>query len=344
MVRADEVIVPQAFASVGDYCMIRLALVLWAGAVSCSAALAQPLAPDPRWPDRPVHVIVPFQAGGIADVLMRIVGKKLGDRLGQQIVVENRAAASGKIGTEAVARAEPDGYTLGFANTSTHAVAPSTAENLGYDPVRDFAPVGMIGNSPFVLTVYPGLPARTVQELVALAKSKPRTLRYSSAGTGTLSHLAGMLLERLAEIEMIHVPYRGTNQAMVDLMEGRIEVQFGTIPPTLQYIRNGRMRALAVTGDRRSQALPGVPTVAESGIAGYELSLWQAIVAPAAVSPAIVARLNREITQVLDEPDSIDALDKLGVDPDPGTSEALGRRIRGDIAKWRSIIKGTKDR
>jgi tripartite-type tricarboxylate transporter receptor subunit TctC len=324
--------------------MVRLTLVLGLATTFCSVAHAQPAAPDPRWPDRPIHVIVPFQPGGVADVVMRVVGKKLGEHLGQQIVVENRAAASGRIGTEAVARAEPDGYTLGFANSSTHALAPTTAENLGYDPVKDFAPVAMIGNSPFVLTVYPGLPARTLPELVALAKSRPRVLRYSSAGTGTLSHFAGVLLERLANIEMIHVPYRGTNQAMVDLMEGRIEAQFGTIPPTLQYIRNGRMRALAVTGSWRSQSLPDVPTVAQSGITDYDLSLWQAIVAPAAVSPGIIARLNREIVRILDEPDTIEALNKLGVEPDPGTPEALGRRISVDISKWRSVVNDTKSR
>jgi tripartite-type tricarboxylate transporter receptor subunit TctC len=210
--------------------------------------------PDPRWPDRPIHVIVPFQPGGVADVVMRIVGKKLGDRLGQQIVVENRAAASGRIGTEAVARAEPDGYTLGFANSSTHALAPSTAENLGYDPVKDFTPVAMIGNSLFVLTVYSGLPARTLPELVALAKSRPRVLRYSSAGTGTLSHFAGVLLEQLANIEMIHVPYRGTNQAMVDLMEGRIEAQFGTIPPV--SVSTSRSGAASSTTPRAGEPGP----------------------------------------------------------------------------------------
>ena len=324
--------------------MIRLALFLWAGVFWSSAVIAQPAAPDARWPDRPIRVIVPFQPGGVADVVMRIVGKALGDRLGQQVVVENRAAASGKIGTEAVARAEPDGYTLGLANTSTHALAPSTAENLGYDPVKDFAPVAMIGDSPFVLTVYPGLAARTVSELVSLAKSKPHSLRYSSAGTGTLSHLSGVLLERLAGIEMIHVPYRGTNQAMVDLMEGRIEAQFGTIPPTLQYIRNGRMRALAVTSEKRSQTLPDVPTVAEGGVAGYALSLWQGVVAPAAVPHAIIARLNREIGQILAEPENIEALTRLGVEPEPGTPEMFAQRISADIAKWRGVIKDTAKR
>ncbi len=322
--------------------MIHRLLVLLAASVWCSAANAQSNPPETQWPDRPIRVIVPFQPGGIADVIMRIVGQKLGARLGQQIVVENRVGAGGKAGTEAVARAEPDGYTLGFANTSTHAIAPSMTANLTFDPVKDFAPVAMIGNSPFVLAIYPGLPAKTVQELVALAKSKPRSLSFASAGTGTLAHLAGVLFERLAHVEMVHVPYRGTNQAMVDLMEGRIDSQFATIPPTLQYIRTGKMRALGVTGEKRSRALPDVPTVAEGGVAGYELSLWQAIVAPGAVPRAIVARLNREIIEILKEPDTIEKLDGLGVESEPGTSEALGSRISADIVKWRDVIKDTK--
>ena len=322
--------------------MIRWALVPLAASIWCSAAHAQTKSPEAQWPDRPIRVIVPFQPGGIADVIMRIVGQKLGNRLGQQIVVENRVGAGGKAGTEAVARAEPDGYTLGFANTSTHAIAPSMTANLTFDPIKDFAPVAMIGTSPFVLAISPNVPAKTTQEFVALAKSKPRTLSFASAGTGTLAHLAGVLFERLAKVEMVHVPYRGTNQAMVDLMEGRIDSQFATIPPTLQYIRTGKMRALAVTGDKRSRALPDVPTVAEGGVVGYELALWQAIVAPAAVPPAIVARLNREIVEILKEPDTIEMLDKLGVESDPGTPEALGRRISAEIVKWRDVIKDTK--
>lgn len=174
-----------------------------------------------------------------------------------------------------------------------------------------------------------------------IARNPRGAARHANAGTGTLAHLAGVLFERLAKVEMIHVPYRGTNQAMVDLVEGRIDSQFATIPPTLQYIR-GKMRALAVTGDKRSQVLPDVPTVAASGFAGYELSLWQAIVAPAAVSPAIILRPNQEIIQVLKEPDTIDKLDKLGVESDPGTPEALGRRIGTEIVKWRDVIKDTK--
>jgi tripartite-type tricarboxylate transporter receptor subunit TctC len=321
--------------------MIRWLLVPLAASIWCSAVNAQPKLPEAQWPDRPIRVIVPFQPGGIADVIMRIIGQKLGNRLGQQIVVENRVGAGGRAGTEAVARAEPDGYTLGFANTSTLAIAPSMTANLTFDPVKDFAPVAMIGTSPFVLAINPTLPARTVQEFVELAKSKPRSLSFASAGTGTLAHLAGVLFERLAKVEMIHVPYRGTNQAMVDLMEGRIDSQFATIPPTLQFIRTGKMRALAVTGDKRSQVLPDVPTVAESGVVGYELSLWQAIVAPSAVSPAIIARLNQEIIQILKEPDTVERLDKLGVDTDPGVPEVLGRRISAEIVKWRDIIKVT---
>ena len=294
------------------------------------------------WPERPIRVIVPFQPGGIADVTMRIVGQKLGDRLGQQIVVENRVGAGGRVGTEAVARADADGYTLGFANTSTHAIAATIGTGLTYDPVKDFAPIAMLGSSPFVMAVHPGVKAASVSELVALAKANPRSLTFASAGTGTMAQLAGALFERLARVELVHVPYRGTNQAMVDLMEGRIDIQFGTIPPTLQYIRSGNMRALAVTGSRRSPSLPDVPTVAESGITGYELSLWQAIVGPVALPATIVERLDREIAGVLAEPDTIAQLDQQGIEREPLTRDALGRLIASDVAKWRDIVGSGK--
>ena len=322
--------------------MFRWALVPLLTLFFSSGLVAQTRPPDAQWPDRPIRVIVPFQPGGIADVIMRIVGQKLSNRLGQQIVVDNRVGGGGKAGAESVARAEPDGYTLGFANTSTHAIAPSMTENLSFDPIKDFAPVAMIGSSPFVLAINPALPIKNVQEFVDAAKAKPRSMSFASAGTGTLAHLAGVLFERLAKVQMIHVPYRGTNQAMVDLMEGRIDSQFGTIPPTLQYIKTGKMRALAVTGDKRSHVLPDVPTVAEAGVPGYELTLWQAIVAPVAVSPAIVARLNSEIVKILNEPDTIEKLDQLGVDSEPGIPDVLGRRIISDISKWREVVKDVK--
>jgi tripartite-type tricarboxylate transporter receptor subunit TctC len=209
---------------------------------------------------------------------------------------------------------------------------------LTYDPVKDFAPVSMLGSSPFVLALYPGVPAQSVQDLVALAKAKPRALNYASAGAATLAHLSGALFEKMAGIVLTHVPYRGTAQSTLDLLEGRVEMQFGTIPPTLSHIRAGKLRALAVTGATRNPTLPDVPTIAESGLAGYECSLWQAIVAPAGTPGTIIARLNREVTAILNDPEVRAALAKQGVDAEPGSPEALGARIRDDGKKWREVI------
>jgi tripartite-type tricarboxylate transporter receptor subunit TctC len=314
-------------------CGLQLVILLTALAAACAPARAQS-----DWPARPIRLIVPFAAGSSSDIVARIVAQKLGERLKQQLFVENRVGASGNLGSEAVARAPADGYTLGLANSSTHAVAASLSGRLGYDPVKDFAPVSMLGSSPFVLSVYPGLSARTVQELIALARAKPRTLTYASAGPATLAHLSGALFEKMARIEMVHVPYRGTGQAALDLMEGRVDMQFGTIPPSVGNIRGGKLRALGVTGAMRNGALPEVPTIAESGLPGYESSLWQAFVVPAATAPAIVAKLNRDVTAVLNDAPVRAALTEQGVEPDPGPPEALAGRIRADIEKWRDVI------
>src|SRR5712691_8695522 len=316
--------------------MVWLASALLAGALATGAAHAQ-TSSDTRWPERPIRFIVPFSAGSSSDTVARLVGQKLGERLGQQFVVENRVGAGGGIGTEQVARAEPDGYTVGLANTSTHAVAASLT-SLAYDPIKDFAPVSMLGSSPFLLALYPGVAAKTVPELIALAKAKPRAMNYASAGPATLAHLSGALFEKMAKIELTDVPYRGAAQSTLDLLEGRVEMQFGTIPPTLAHIRAGRLRALAVTGAARNATLPDVPTIAESGLPGYECTLWQAMVAPAATPAAIVARLNREITAILDDGDLRAAFAKQGVDAEPGTPDALGARIRDDVKKWREVI------
>jgi tripartite-type tricarboxylate transporter receptor subunit TctC len=319
--------------------MVRITTSLLLATLAAGIAQAQPAASDSKWPNRPIRFIVPFTAGSSSDIVARIVGQKLGERLGQSIVVENRVGASGNIGTEAVARAEADGYTLGLANTSTHAVAPSLAANLPYDPVKDFLPVAMIGASPFVMAVYPGVPAKTVHELVALAKEKPKTLNYASAGPASLAHLSGALFEKMAGIDLIHVPYRGSAQSVLDLVEGRVQIQFGTLAPTLPLIREGKVRALAITGAKRNATLPDVPTIAESGLPGYESSLWAAIVAPAGTSPAIVARLNREVVALLSDPEMVGSLGKQGIDIDAGTPEALAARIRADVEKWRDIIQ-----
>jgi tripartite-type tricarboxylate transporter receptor subunit TctC len=315
--------------------MTRLTLALLTGLLATSMAQAQ--TSDARWPERPIRIIVPFTPGSSSDTVARLVAQKLSERLGQQLVVENRVGAGGSVGTEQVARADPDGYTLGLANTSTHAVAASTAA-INYDPVKDFAPVSMLGSSPFVLALYPGVAAQTVPDLIALAKAKPRRLNYASAGPATLAHLSGALFAKMAKIELTHVPYRGTAQSTLDLLEGRVEMQFGTIPPTLTHIRAGKLRALAVTGATRNATLPDVPTIAESGLPGYECSLWQAIVAPTGTPAAIIARLNREANAILNDPDVRAAFLKQGVEPEPGTAAALGVRIRDDVKKWREVI------
>jgi tripartite-type tricarboxylate transporter receptor subunit TctC len=284
-------------------------------------------------------LIVPFTAGSSSDTVARLVGEKLGERLGQHVIVENRVGASGNIGTEAAARAEADGYTLGLANTSTHAVAPALAA-LSYDPVKDFTPLAMLGSSPFVLALHPAVSARNVQELVALAKTKPGALAYASAGPATLAHLAGALFAKMAGIELTHVPYRGTAQSTLDLLEGRVQMQFGTIPPTLTHIRAGKLRALGVTGAARNAALPDVPTIAEQGLPGYECSLWQGMVAPAATPPAIVTQLEAALTAILDDQQLRATLVRNGIEPEPGGSQTLARRIRDDIGKWRGVIAG----
>ena len=321
----------------GDAVMHRLVAAGLAIALTFGAGPAR--ADDARWPERPVRFIVPFTAGSSSDIVARLVGAKLGERLGQQFVVENRVGAGGGIGTEMIARAEPDGYTIGLANTSTHAVAVSLGY-ISYDPAKDFAPVSMLCSSPFVLALYPGVPAKTVSELISLAKARPQMLNYASAGPATLAHLSGALFAKMARIEITHVPYRGTAQSTLDLLEGRVEMQFGTIPPALAHIVAGKLRALAVTGAARNAALPDVPTMAESGLAGYEATLWQAIVMPAAAPPAAVARLNREAAVVLNDPDVKATLAKQGVEVEFGQPEALATRIRNDVKKWRDVIIG----
>jgi tripartite-type tricarboxylate transporter receptor subunit TctC len=316
--------------------MVRLAILAVAVLAATAPARAQGAADN--WPDKPVRMIVPFPAGSSTDIVSRIIAQKLGVRLGQQFIVDNRSGASGAIGADATARAAPDGYTIGIATLSTHALAASLNPNLSYNPATDFAPVIMIGSAPYALVVYAGLPATNVAELIALAKSKPRALNYASAGPASLAHLAGALFAYMAGIELTHVPYRSSGQSVLDLTEGRIEMQFGTLGPTLPYIRSGKVRALAVTGARRTASLPDVPTLDEAGLRGYEASLWMALVAPAATPAAVVARLNAAMTTILAAPDTVAALDAQGMETGPSTPGELGRRIRAEIDKWRNLV------
>src|SRR4051812_7051805 len=295
-----------------------------------------------EWPDRPIKMIVPFSAGSSSDTIARIVAIKMGERLGQQVVVENRVGGSTIIGTDSVAKSAPDGYTLELANTTTHAASAALNATLPFDPVRDFAPVAMIGVSPFVLIGATQVTATTLKDFVALAKAKPGKLSYASAGTGTLAHLAGELFKRKAGIEVTHVPYRGSAQSMIDLMQGRIDLSVSTIPPTLQHIREGKLRALAVMSEKRNPMMPDVPTVAEAGVPGCEAALWTAVVVPAGVPADIIKRLNAAVLAAVAAPDLQKALTIQGVDPEPGPPEAVSQRIRTDIAKWKDVATAAK--
>jgi tripartite-type tricarboxylate transporter receptor subunit TctC len=316
----------------------RLALALAVMAVAAGPTLAQPAATEPGWPSRPIRLIVPFPPASTADVLARVLGQKLGLRLGQPFVVENRVGASGNIGAEMIAKAAPDGYTVGIVTSSTQAVAVTLSASLPYDPIRDFTPVVLIASSPFVLAVYPGLPARSVAELIALARREPGTLNYGSAGPASLAHLAGALFATMTDTQLTHVPYKSTAQSVIDMMSGRLDMQFATIPPSIQTIRAGHLRALAVTGRSRVDALPETPTMAEAGVPGYDATLWFALVAPAKFPASLAGRLNREIVDVLGAADVKELLVQQGLVAEPGPPEALTAQVRGDIAKWREVI------
>jgi tripartite-type tricarboxylate transporter receptor subunit TctC len=310
-------------------------------AVADSTARAQPAAPEAGWPSRPIRLIVPFPPASTADVVARVLGQKLGLRLGQQFVVENRVGASGNIGAELIAKAAPDGYTVGIVTASTQAVAVTLSPSLPYDPIRDFTPVVMIASSPYVLVVYPGLPANSVAELIALAKRKPGTLNYGSAGPASLAHLAGALFATMTDTALTHVPYKSTAQSVIDMMSGRLDMQFATIPPSIQTIRAGQLRALAITGKRRVDALPDTPTMIEAGVPGYDATLWFALVAPARFLASLAGRLNHEVTEIINAADMKDLLAQQGLVAEAGPPEHLTAQIRSDIAKWREVILKT---
>jgi tripartite-type tricarboxylate transporter receptor subunit TctC len=316
----------------------RLALALAASALAASSALAQPAATEPGWPTRPIRLIVPFPPASTADVVARVLGQKLGLRLGQQFFVENRVGASGNIGAELIARAAPDGYTVGIVTSSTQAVAVTLSASLTYDPIRDFTPIVMIASSPYVLVVNPGLPVKSVAELIALAKRKPGVLNYGSAGPASLAHLASALFATMTDTQMTHVPYKSTAQSVIDMMGGRLDMQFATIPPSIQTIRAGQLRALAVTGRQRVEALPDMPTMVEAGVPGYDATLWFALVAPAKFPASLAGRLNHEITEILNAADIKDLLAQQGLVAEAGPPAALTEQIRSDIAKWREVI------
>ena len=314
--------------------MIRVSLALLAASLIATTAQAQ----TGGWPEKPIRLIAPFPPASTSDVIGRVLGQKLSQRFGQPVVVDNRVGASGNIGADAIAKAAPDGYTIGIVTSSTHAVAVSLSSKLPYDPIKDFTPIAMLANSSYALVLYPGVPAKDIKELIALAKKRPGTLNYGSAGPASLAHLAAALFATLSDINITHVPYKSSSQSVIDLISGRLEMQFATIAPTLANIRAGQLRALAVTGRQRSDSLPDVPTMDEAGVKGYEATLWFALEAPAGLPAAIATKLNQETVDILNSVEMKETLAQQGFVADPAPPDALAAQIRGDIAKWRDVI------
>jgi tripartite-type tricarboxylate transporter receptor subunit TctC len=291
---------------------------------------------DP-WPDRPIHLIVPFPAGSAADTVSRLIGSKLAERLGQPIVVDNRDGASGAIGTAKLANSDADGYTIGIATTTTLVTVPVLNKSVGYNALDDFTSIAMVGYSPFMLVVYPSVPAKTIGEYIALAKAKPGTLSYSSEGEASLARLGAELFATTAKIKLNQIPYKSSTQAVIDLLAGRIDSQFGILTTTKRYIQSGQLRALGVTTLQRIADLPDVPTITESGLPGFEVTLWMAMIAPAKLPQNIVDALSSDINQILAQDEIKRALANQAIFVDPHTPAEVHATIEKDIKKWTDL-------
>ncbi|MEO7952715.1 MAG: tripartite tricarboxylate transporter substrate binding protein [Polaromonas sp.] len=299
-----------------------------------SAAWAQD-----KWPSKPITYIVPFPAGGTTDILGRLIGQKLGPVLGTTIVVDNRAGAGGSVGSEIAARAPADGYTLLGGTVSSHAINVSLYPKLGYDPIKSFSPVALIGTNPVVLIVGQNSPYKTVQDVLAAAKAKPKTISSASAGNGTSQHLALELLAFKSGTQFIHVPYKGSGPAIQDVIGGQVDMMFDTTVVAGPHIQSGKVRALAVTSAKRLESLPNVPTVAESGVPGFEVLSWQAVFAPAATPKPIVDRLHTEIVKILQPPEMKERLKALGMQPANMTIDQFSAFQKAEVDKWAQVIK-----
>jgi tripartite-type tricarboxylate transporter receptor subunit TctC len=312
---------------------IRAACVLFAAAAMGTAAhAAQP------YPARSIRYIVPQAPGGSSDTLARIVVARLSESLGQQVVVDNRPGATGVIGAELVAKAPADGYTLIQVATS-HATNPALGVKLPFDTLRDFAPITLLSQQPNVWIVHPSLPVRNIRELIALAKSRPGQIDFASSGTGGSQHLAGELLNVMAGIKLVHIPYKGSPPALSDVLGGRVPLMSSTLAPAMPHARNGKVRALAVTGAKRSSAAPDIPTVAESGLPGYEAIAWQGVLAPAGTPREVVQRLHAELVRVIAQQDARRMLAEQGYEPAGTSPEQFDTYIRTEIVKWSRVVR-----
>jgi len=301
--------------------------------LGAAGALAQ------NYPAKPIRLVVPFPAAGTTDILAREVAQRLSVLWGQSVVVDNRPGAGGNIGSDLVAKSAPDGYTLLMGTVGTHAINPSLYSKMPYDHVKDFTPVILVAGVPNVLEVTPSLPVNSVADLIKLAKEKPGQLNFASSGSGTSIHLSGELFKAMAGVDMTHVPYKGSAPAITDLMGGQVQLMFDNLPSSLGQIKAGKLRAIAVTSAQRAAALPNVPTIAESGVPGFEASSWFGILAPAGTPPAIVARINADVNQWLQSAEAKDKLLAQGAVAAGGTPADFAAHIRAETEKWAKVVK-----
>jgi tripartite-type tricarboxylate transporter receptor subunit TctC len=316
--------------------MLRPIIACLAVAVACASA---PASAQSAYPAKPLRFIVPFPPGGATDIITRVIAQKLAEQVGQPVVVENRPGAGGAIGSELVARAAPDGYTLLMATTSTHSIGPTLNPKTPYSVERDFAPVCEVATSTNVLVVSPALGIGSVKELIAAAKSKPGQLNFASSGTGTIVHLSGELFRSMAGIDVVHVPYKGTALALPDLMSGQVAMIFDNIVSAMPNIKSGKVKPLAVTARRRSALLPDLPTVIEAGVAEFTSDAYFAVFVPAATPREVVERLNRELVRAVANPEVREQLARQGAEPVGGTPAELAATVKAETEKWARVIR-----
>jgi len=316
-------------------CRLNAAIAAALTVAACNAATAAQ-----TYPTKPIRLIIPFAPGGGTDLTGRSIALKLTEALGQTVVADNRAGANGTIGADIAAKAPPDGYTISMISSS-HSVNPSLMKKLPYDLITDLAPITQATTQPYALVVHPSVPAKSVRELIALAKAKPGMLNYGSSGTGGLSHLSGALFASLANININHVPYKGGSPALTDVIAGQIQMLYSTILQAHTQLKAGRLRALAVTTAKRSPAAPELPTMAEAGVPGYEVAGWYGVVAPAKTPRPIIVKLNQQIVRILHLPEVGEKLAADGSEPVGSTPEQFGAHIKAEVAKWRNLIQKT---
>lgn len=315
--------------------------MLQVGVLVCTV-LIPPVATAQAWPTKPVRLIVPFPAGGGVDFIGRIVGKGLSERLGQQVTVDNRPGANAILGLDVLKNSPPDGYTIAAASAGPLTVNPHIYRKLAYDTLRDFTPISNMVNFPLLLVAHPSLPVKNVKELIALAKARPGEITYSSPGSGNSGHLTAALFDSMAKINTVHVPYKGTAPAVVAVLSGETQLTWSSIPTILPHVRSGRVRALGVGNKERLAALPEFPTIAESGVPGYEGYAWGGMIGPANMPKDIVARLNREIGAVLSQKDVIDNMLAQGTVPTPSSPEEFTAYMKSELKKWGDVVKLAK--